>query len=203
MRTVAVGKDRYLVIGSKRALNSAQGVVHLFHHVGGQALVDDKNDRQRGRIDGEEAQRLAGVVLKDPEIPPGEAGDQLSLCVLDGDRDFDEVDVDVECRELGHSLSGRGQLWRRGLEVVLSLGRRRKAAGRSLLIVSGGGRGGTGSGLFVARAFARRNRGAVRARQLRRRLGRRSIRDRGLLLGHRRGRYDQPQIQNCRQRPCS
>src|SRR5208283_2592038 len=49
LRTVAVSKDFYLVIGSKRALDGAQGVVHLFHYVRGQALVEDKNDGERSR----------------------------------------------------------------------------------------------------------------------------------------------------------
>jgi hypothetical protein len=97
--SVVIRKDRNLVIGSERALNGAQGVVHLGHHVGGQALVDDKGDGEREWIHGEEAQRLARIVLIDFEVAEGEASDQLSLGVLDGDRDFDEVDVHNEMRD--------------------------------------------------------------------------------------------------------
>ena len=43
---VVVGKDGDFVVGSERALDGAEGVVHLGHHVGGQALVDDKGDRR-------------------------------------------------------------------------------------------------------------------------------------------------------------
>jgi hypothetical protein len=42
LRPVAVGEDRDFVVGGERALDGAEGVVHLGHHVGGQALVDHK-----------------------------------------------------------------------------------------------------------------------------------------------------------------
>ena len=52
-------------------------------------MVDDKGDGKRKGIRGEEGDWLTGVVLVDLEVAIGEAGDQLALGILDGDRDFD------------------------------------------------------------------------------------------------------------------
>ena len=54
LRAVVVGEDRYLVVGRQRALDGAERIIDLGHHVGGQALVDDESDRERRRIDGED-----------------------------------------------------------------------------------------------------------------------------------------------------
>ena len=51
---------------------------------------------ERRRIDAEDPERLAGVVLIDLEIAECESGDQISLRVLHGDRDLDEVHVHDE-----------------------------------------------------------------------------------------------------------
>ena len=114
---VVVGEDGDFVVGSERALNRAQRLVHLGHHVGGQALIDDKGDGEREGVDGEEAQRLPRVVFIDFEVAAGEAGDQLPFGVLDGDRDFDEVDLKVKHGgDFFNTFAGRGHLGRSGLE---------------------------------------------------------------------------------------
>ena len=77
LRPVAVGEDGHLVIRRERALNGAERVVHLGHHVGGQALVDHKGNRKRERVHGEQPQRLARAVLKHLEVAPGETGNEL------------------------------------------------------------------------------------------------------------------------------
>jgi hypothetical protein len=77
------------------------------------------------------ARWLAGVVLVDLEVAEGEAGHQLSLRVLDGDRNFDEVHVHgSKVWSPFQRLAGGGHLWRRGLDLVLALSWRALAAGR-------------------------------------------------------------------------
>ncbi len=182
--SVVVGKDRYFVIGSERALDCAEGVVYLGHHVGGQALIDHKGDGEREGIDGEEAQRLERIVFIDFEVAEGEAGDELSFGVLDGDRDFNEVDLNVKHGgDFFNTFAGRGQLGRGSLN--LNLVGRRMTAGSGLLLLLGGSSGGrtVGSRLLCSGAEAGRDGAAFHAGQRRGRLGRGSIRHCGL-LGH-------------------
>jgi hypothetical protein len=78
------------------------------------------------RIDREDPDRLARVVLVDLEIAPGEAGDQLSLGVLDGDRNLDVGGIQDDS---GSGIGGVQELGRGGLEVVFAFCQGRLAAG--------------------------------------------------------------------------
>src|SRR5271166_1365716 len=133
LRAVVIGKNREFVVWRERALNSAQGVVHLGHHVGGQALINDESDRQRERIRGEKGNGLARFVLEYLEVAVGEAGYKLSLRVFYSDRNFDKINTNYKFRDRLHALTGGGHLGRRGLHLVLALAAGSLAGGRGLL----------------------------------------------------------------------
>ncbi len=122
----------------------------------------------------------ADIVLIDRKIPPGEAGHEVSLGVLDRDGNLDEVDLHDEPRRRGVALFGRG-----GLFLLLDHG---WLAGRDggrlsrLRLRLAGGRGRIGTGWLCSSAAAGRD-GALNARQRGRGLRRGRIGHSGVAAG--------------------
>ena len=185
LRAVVIGEDFDLIVRRERTLNSAQGVVHFLHHIGSQALIDDKSYRKRERIRGEKGNGLARIVLEDLEVAVGEAGYQFSLRVLHGDRNFDEIYAHHKFRDRLNAFAGGGCFRSRGLHLILaliggSLTGRSLARGRRLLSRRIGGRCRSRRG--VPGALPGSNRAVHVRRERLRRLRRWGIGHGGLLL---------------------
>jgi len=97
LRSVVVGVDGDLVVRSERALNGAQGGIHLCHDVHGHALINYKSNREREGVHGKELERLRLAIFQNLEVAEGEAGDEVVIGVLDGDGNFDEAGADRNC----------------------------------------------------------------------------------------------------------